>query len=150
MSKPRKETSKARVILLVEDEPNDVVLIKRAFAINKIPAVLRVAENAEQAISYLSGEQEFADRVKFPLPALIIVDMKLPRLSGLQLLEWIQIKFRKSPVSVVLAEGSLSEKANAYRNGVCGWYEKPRSFMELVPMLKHIYEYWMPNPSEIP
>jgi DNA-binding response OmpR family regulator len=150
MSKPGKLTSDARVILIVEDNPNDVVLIKRAFAINKIREILRVAENAEQAIAYLSGAEEFGDRVEYPLPALVIVDMKLPRLSGLQLLEWIHIRFKKSLTVVVLAEGSISQKASAYRIGACGWYVKPQAFMELVKLIKHIYQYWMPDAAELP
>ncbi len=76
-------------ILLVEDDENDVLLMKRAFKRQFADCVLYVAGNGHEAIEYLTGKGVFADRQEFPFPDVIVTDLKMPRLSGLELLAWI-------------------------------------------------------------
>lgn len=85
------------VILLVEDDPNDVILIQRAFTKAKVVNPLQVVNDGEAAIKYLSGEDPFADRDQHPLPVLILLDLKLPRKSGFEVLEWGETA--KTPVA---------------------------------------------------
>ena len=77
-------------VLLVEDDLNDIFLVKRAFRTARIPNPLQVVTDGEEAISYLSGEGKYADRQAHPLPNLIVMDIKMPRRSGFEVLEWVK------------------------------------------------------------
>lgn len=74
-----------KTVLLVEDDSNDVLLLQRAFRRAGLMHSLQVVTDGDQAVAYLSGEGQFADRTKHPLPSLILLDLKLPRRSGLEM-----------------------------------------------------------------
>ena len=80
-----------KLILLVEDNEDDVSLIERAFARAGIDNPLQVVRDGEQAVSYLKAEGEYADRVKYPLPSLVLLDLKMPRRNGFEVLSWIRV-----------------------------------------------------------
>jgi len=75
------------VILLAEDDPNDVLLIQRAFQRNHVANPVQVVRDGEEALAYLSGQAPFTDRERHPLPVLMLMDLKMPRKSGLEVLE---------------------------------------------------------------
>src|SRR3954465_1552604 len=79
-----------RAILLVEDNEDDVFLMRRALKDAQIANPLFYVEDGEQAISYLSGAGPFSDREKFPMPAVVFLDLKLPLKSGHEVLEWVR------------------------------------------------------------
>ena len=81
-------------VLLVEDDPNDVFLVRRAFEKSKLSSVIHVAKDGEEAIAFLSGAGQYRDRKRFPLPVLVLLDLKLPRKSGFDVLDWL----RREPV----------------------------------------------------
>jgi len=139
----------AQTILLVEDDSNDVFLMRRAFAKNEIHDDLQVVGDGQQATEYLSGKGRFCDREHFPFPSLIITDLKMPLMDGLQLLKWMRAKHVR--VSTVLLSSSVLPRDidAAYRLGACSYYLKPVSFEKLVPMVNHIYQYWMNKPEEL-
>jgi len=88
-------------ILLVEDDSNDVFLMERAFNKARLANPLKVVRDGEEAISYLLGEGIYADRAEYPMPFMILLDLKMPRLSGFEVLEWLESqplyrKFRSS------------------------------------------------------
>ena len=77
-------------ILILEDDPNDVVLIKRALKKNNILNPLQIMGDGVEGIDYLSGKGEYGDRIRFPFPRFIIMDLKMPRMGGLEVLQWLQ------------------------------------------------------------
>ncbi len=78
------------VILLAEDDPNDVLLVQRAFQRTPVANPLQVVRDGEEALAYLSGQAPYADRERHPLPVLMLMDLKMPRKSGLEVLEWVR------------------------------------------------------------
>src|SRR5436190_17858455 len=81
--------NKPLVILVAEDDPNDVLLLKWAFARSQLHATLRFVSNGLEVISYLRGEPPFADRTSFPLPRLLLLDLHMPAAGGFDVLEWL-------------------------------------------------------------
>lgn len=133
------------VILLVEDDPNDVLLIQRAFRKANLENPLQVVNDGEAAIHYLAGEGAYADRNQYPLPVLILLDLKLPRRSGFEVLEWLrdQPTLRRIPV-VVLTSSRESPDVNwAYDLGANSYLVKPVGFDDLVEMVQTLGLYWM-------
>ncbi len=130
-----------RPILLVEDDPNDVLLIRRAFAQSRVTAPLQVLHDGNVAVVYLEGKGAYADRARYPFPMLMLLDLKLPGKSGFEILRWIQERKELSapPIVVLTADGKPSDILRAYNLGVCSYYVKPTSLsglMELVLVLQ--------------
>ena len=132
-------------ILLVEDDPNDIILIKRAFEKTRITNPLQVVEDGEEAISYLAGKGRYADREKYPLPMLLLLDLKLPRKSGHEVLEWLrQQPILKRLTVVVLTSSQQSSDINrAYDLGANSYLVKPVTFDALVEIVKTLNLYWL-------
>jgi CheY-like chemotaxis protein len=132
-------------ILLVEDNPTDVRLIRRALDKAKVGNPLQVLDHGDAAVDYLAGRGEYADRAQFPLPVLILLDLKLPRRSGLEVLDWLrdQEVLRRIP-AVVLTSSSQSRDVNrAYDLGANSYLVKPVEFDDLKEMLSKINVYWI-------
>ena len=77
-------------VLLVEDDLNDIFLVKRAFKMARLPEPLQVVTDGQEAINYLTGEGKYADRQGYPIPKLIVMDIKMPRRTGFEVLEWVK------------------------------------------------------------
>ena len=77
-------------ILLAEDDLNDVLLVHRAFRKAELDNLVKVVRNGEKAIEYLAGEGPYADRTQYPVPSLMLLDLKLPRKSGFEVMEWLR------------------------------------------------------------
>lgn len=133
------------IILLVEDDPNDVFLMQRAFRHAEIPNQLHIVGDGDKAIDYLSGTGPYSDREKYPLPSLVLLDLKLPFRSGLEVLEWIrsQPDLRRLIVVVFTSSGESSDIAKAYDLGVNSYMVKPASPQVLIDLVKTIRSYWM-------
>lgn len=97
-------------ILLVEDNDNDVLLTRLAFAKAGIANPHYVVGSAEEAMAYLKGEGQFSDGVRFPLPVLLLLDLTLPGLSGFELIKWIRSQPELKTVLVAVLTGSSKEK----------------------------------------
>lgn len=132
-------------ILLVEDEEDDVFFMKRAMERLGIIKVLRVVEDGQQAINYLKGTGFYKDRERFPLPGLILLDLKLPEVMGLEVLKWIrQQSCFSSIIVVVLTSSNLASDMNeAYRLGANSYLIKPRDSKKLLGVIKQVKEYWL-------
>lgn len=96
----------SKLILLVEDDPNDVLLIRRAFVKTAPDLQLRVVGDGESARQYLEGTGVFSDREENPLPALVLLDLKLPRRTGFELLSWMKSVPSLSQIPVVVHTSS--------------------------------------------
>lgn len=132
-------------ILLVEDDPNDVLLIRRASHKANLLNPLYVVEDGEQAIAYLSGQGIYAERSRYPLPVLILLDLKLPRKSGFEVLAWLKAhpQLRRIPVVVLTSSRESPDIARAYDLGANSYLVKPVGFEDLVEMVRTLKLYWL-------
>lgn len=131
-------------ILIVEDEPHDTEFLARAFEYTGIPNPIRAVTNGEEAVAYLSGTGAYADRTAYPFPNVIITDLKMPCLGGLELLGWIRKHPRCHviPTIVFTSSTSRSDIATAFKHGASGYMVKPVDFRELERMVRTIVDYW--------
>jgi CheY-like chemotaxis protein len=142
-------------ILLVEDDPNDVLFLKRALKKNEIHNPVCALSDGEEAIAYLSGAGKYAERSVHPFPRVIILDLKMPRKSGLEVLDWLKEhpQYRVIP-TIVLTSSKLNEDVvKAYGLGANSYMVKPSNFDDLQRLMKTAHEYWslcltpeMPDP----
>jgi CheY-like chemotaxis protein len=133
-------------ILLAEDNPDDVVLIRRALQETQTRHPLVVVENGEDAINYLGGSGQFTDRIAFPFPALLLLDLKMPGKDGLDVLRWLSHHPdipRKLPV-VVLSSTELPEETQAaYAMNIQACIVKPLGYAELRERIRILKDYWL-------
>jgi CheY-like chemotaxis protein len=137
--------SLATPILLVEDDANDVLLIQRAFRKASIPRAVHVVEDGERALAYLSGAGPFGDREKYPIPGLVLLDLKLPRKAGLEVLDWVRkhpSALRRLPISMLTSSRQLSDINRAYELGANSYLVKPGEFNALVDLVRSVHHYW--------
>jgi CheY-like chemotaxis protein len=134
-----------RRILLVEDDPNDVLLMRRAFRAAGLPEPGTVLSDGEEAIAYLAGENGFADREKYPLPTLLLLDLKLPRRSGFEVLEWLRQQERTSrlPVVVLTSSRQPDDVNRAYDLRANSYLVKPATLEGLREMVRMLDLYWL-------
>ncbi|HWY77635.1 MAG TPA: response regulator [Verrucomicrobiae bacterium] len=133
-----------KTILQVEDDENDVMLLQHAMTKAGVENPIQVANDGQEAIDYLKGVGKFANRAKFPMPSLILLDLKLPYVMGLDVLKWIRQQPRMA-LAVVLLTASSEEAdiATAYRLGANGYMVKPSEATKLVEMARAIKEFWL-------
>ena len=131
-------------ILLVEDDENDAMLMKMAFQKNNIPNPVHWAKDGLEAIEYLNGTEVYADRKLYPFPEVLILDLKMPRMSGLELLAWIREhpEFRVIPTIIMTSSRQDLDIEKAYSLGANTYMVKPCSSEELAKMVKTAHEYW--------
>ncbi len=133
------------VILLAEDEEDYVLLIQRAFAQAKIPNPLHVVWNGQEAISYLKGEGKYANREEYPLPDLFLLDLKMPRVSGFEVLQWIRSQPGLAPLRVLVLTSSdqIRDVNEAYKLGANSFLVKPMDFQDFAQLSRLIQEFWL-------
>jgi CheY-like chemotaxis protein len=141
-------------ILLVEDNPADILLIQRAFRSENYSHVsLQIVTDGDAAIFYLSGGGEYADRTIYPLPTIILLDLKLPHRSGYEVLAWIkeQPQLKRLPVVVMTSSKQQADVNKTYDLGVNSYLVKPDDFATMSDLLHSITEYWLKHnkPPEI-
>jgi CheY-like chemotaxis protein len=133
------------IILLVEDEEDDVLLIKQAFHQASIFNPLFVVWNGEEAINYLNGTGKYANRAEYPLPDLLLLDLKMPRVDGFQVLEWV----RKQPglkglrILVLTSSNQIADVNRAYQLGANSFLVKPLDFENVIELSRLIWNFWL-------
>lgn len=132
-------------ILLADDSPDDVFLIKSAFKKNGFSDSIYVVSNGEDVLRYLKGEGAFADRQRYPVPHLLLLDLNMPRLNGFDVLTWIRGRqeWMCLPVIVLTTSFYGPEIKRAYDLGANSFITKPPDFGQLVAGLKEVGEHWL-------
>lgn len=139
------ERLKMKCILYAEDDPNDVFIMRRAMKTAGIKNPLQVVDHGQAAIDYLDGNGQYADRGRFPLPCLMLLDMKLPYLSGLEVMKWIRRESSMPTLLVVFMTSSREEMDidQAYRLGANAYLVKPPDSQKLAEMLEALKNFWL-------
>jgi len=131
-------------ILLVEDQPNDAFFFRHAMEKEGLANPLRVAGDGQEAIDYLQGKGKFANREEFPLPGLVVLDLKLPRVMGLDVLKWIRQQPEPGPVVVVLSSSDeKNDISSAYDLGANAYLVKTTVLARLEEMVRSIKDFWL-------
>jgi len=128
------------ILLLVEDNPDDVFLMRRALKKAGLNLPLHVATDGRQAIEYLSGTAQYGDRDRYPLPSMVFLDLKLPYLNGFEVLEWIREHPELSAldVSILTSSPEDRDKETAQRLGVRAYLVKPPTDASLREVLENL------------
>jgi len=134
-----------KIILLVEDNPDDVELTMRAFKQNNISNKVIVAKDGAEALDYLFGQGVYAGRDIKDMPIIILLDLKLPKISGMEVLKTIrQNEFTKLIPVVILTSSTQEEDLfNGYKLGANSYVRKPVDFNQFVEAIKALGLYWL-------
>ena len=133
-----------QIILLAEDDPNDVLLLQRAFQKAGLRDNLKVVRDGEQAIDYLIGKGPYSNRDRYPLPFLLLLDLKMPGTDGFEVLQWVRAETElKRLLIVVLTSSNLQADVDrAYELGANSYLVKPVEFDEMANMIQRFEAYW--------
>lgn len=132
-------------VLLCEDDPDDVLLTQIAFEKARLANPLQIAHDGEEAIAYLQGEGRFVDRTRFPLPILVLLDLKMPKLDGFYVLEWLrkQPNLNRLPVAIMTSSDHDPDISRAYQLGADSYLTKPPDAEALHALVQRLHAYWL-------
>jgi CheY-like chemotaxis protein len=138
-------TTDSATVLLAEDDPDDVLLTQIAFERARLANPLQVVRDGEEAIAYLRGEGAFADRERFPFPILLLLDLRMPRADGFQVLEWLrtQTEFGHLPVAIMTSSDHDPDISRAYGLGADSYLIKPPSATAMLDLVQRLHAYWL-------
>lgn len=135
-----------RTVLLVEDDPGDTRLIRRAFEKANFEANLVRARDGDDAVAYLDGTGPYQNREQHPLPSMVLLDIKLPRRSGFEVLSWIRRDarpLRRIPVVILTSSHHAVDINRAYELGANAYTVKPDTIAKLTALLVAVNEFWV-------
>ena len=138
------ETPSARpVILLVDDNPHDVILIRLAFRKVGIIDTIHLVKDGAEAMRYINGDEKYADRRIYPRPTLVLLDLKMPGANGFEVLKWVRSQEAFESLVVVVMSGSRDDAdiQRAYDLGANSYLIKPTKFEDLVKMMESLKDY---------
>ena len=131
-------------MLLVEDEDTDAFFVKRAIEKSDARHTLRVVKNGQEAIDYLKGEDQYSNRQEFPLPNVVLADLKMPIMGGFEFLQWLREHPHTAVVPTIIYSNSNLEEdvRRAYQLGANSFITKPTDMDLFVDVLRLIRSYW--------
>lgn len=132
-------------ILLVEDNRMDIELTLDAFREARLKNTVHVAHNGQEALDYLFGRGEFADRERYPLPNVILLDLKMPRVDGFEVLRQLKAAplLKRLPVIILTSSKEEGDRALSYDIGANSYLVKPVSFDGFLEVIRQIEGYWL-------
>jgi CheY-like chemotaxis protein len=133
------------IILLAEDDSSDVFLMKRALDKANITHPMNVVRDGEEAIDYICGHGQFADRKAHPFPAILLLDLNMPKKTGFEVLEWVrsQTNYKRLPIVILSTSNQEHDVRRAYDLGANSYLTKPSHFDDLVEMVKMVDANWL-------
>jgi CheY-like chemotaxis protein len=136
--------SECPIILLAEDDNDYVFLIKKVFAKAHIPNPVHVVWNGEEVISYLKGEGKYSNRDEYPLPDILLLDLKMPRVNGFEVLHWIrqQPGLSRLRILVLTSSDQMRDVNQAYELGANSFLVKPIDFEDFTHLSRLIADFW--------
>jgi len=137
------------VILLVEDREDDVLLVRRAFERAGVTNALYVARDGEEAISYLEGTGKYAKRDEYPIPDIMLLDIKMPKVDGFEVLKFVRSRAEFKGLRVILLTSSeeISEVNRGYELGANSFLVKPLEFENYAAMMRTLSSFWLHHSS---
>lgn len=131
-------------ILLFEDDDNDAFLLQRALKKAGIENPVYRVRDGQEGIEYLTGAGPYADRDRYPFPRVVLLDLKMPRKSGLEVLEWVKThaEYKVIPTIVFTASREQQDIATSYGLGANCFVAKPSRFEDLEHLVKTLHEFW--------
>jgi len=135
------------IVLLVDDREDDVVLSQQAFARATVPNQLLSVRDGAEAIAYLQGDGQYANREEFPLPDLLLLDINMPKVDGFGVLKWVRSNPTLSNLRVVMLTTSdqMNDIDKAYAMGVNSYVVKPVRFNSFVELVGFLLRFWFEN-----
>ncbi len=132
-------------ILLADDSEDDLMLMKMAYKQSGLTHPLHSVNGGVQAIAYLHGDGAFADRTRYPLPSLLLLDLNMPIKSGFEVLSWVRSQpgLRRLPVVLLTTSDEPADINRAYDLGVNSYAVKPAAFGGLLDLLKRLESWWL-------
>jgi CheY-like chemotaxis protein len=132
-------------ILLVEDSKMDVALTLDAFREAHLSNTIHVAHNGEEALQYLLGEGIYSDRKTYPLPIIILLDLKMPGIGGIEVLKIVKNtpEIKRIPVIILTSSREEGDRAMSYDYGANSYLVKPVSFEGFLEVVRKISDYWI-------
>jgi CheY-like chemotaxis protein len=136
--------SKKLIILIAEDDPNDLELLRHVVTDHGVEVDFQSAHDGEQVVNYLRGEGQFADRDVHPLPDIVVLDLKMPRMNGFEVLQWLRQEpgLTRIPAVVLSGSGLEADIEEAYRLGANTYFTKPGQLAELRKIIGALIDYW--------
>jgi len=133
------------MILVVEDDENDLMFLKMAMKNAGVTNPVQVARDGQEVLDYFQGNGKFANRAEFPLPYLVLLDLKLPYLMGLDVLAWIrdQPQFKSTIVIVLTSSRYVGDIGKAYQLGANAYLVKPADLNALEGMVRTLKDFWL-------
>lgn len=140
-----------KTILYVEDEPDDVFFMERAFTKTRVDARLMPVPNGAEAVAYLAGDGRYHDREEFPLPDLALLDLNMPQKNGFDVLKWIRATPHvcNLPVMVLTSSNNEADRERSARLGTNAYVVKPSQPEKLTDVVRAFAEYWLGDGQSI-
>jgi CheY-like chemotaxis protein len=132
-------------ILVAEDDPTDAFFLQRAFSKSGVAVTLHFVRDGQEVIDYLKGDAPFSDRQVYPLPGLLLLDLKMPRLNGFDVLNWLKTKsnIKRLPVVVFSSSEEAKDVNHAYDLGANSYLVKPHATEDLLTLVERLKKYWI-------
>ncbi|HWF18801.1 MAG TPA: response regulator [Verrucomicrobiae bacterium] len=136
---------KVSLVLVAEDDENDIFFLERAFKQAQVVNPIFRVRDGEDAIAYLRGDDAYADREKHPLPQLMLLDLKMPRKNGFEVISWVrdQPGLKRLPIVVLTSSKEDPDINRSYELGANTYLVKPVKFEGLVDMMRALNLYWL-------